>query len=590
MASVVATAEQDMVIVTSESGERIDLASARDDLIQSYSLFEESTEGIVLPFPSEMIREWDMMQSQRRMDLYGQVADLVEYLQVKTIRIYPYEYQVRWISRMTEMLDRYRMAVDTTPLSGGKTFMQIHVAQNRGMEVLVICPAGIKGVWKSMTPCVTSLTVISYGSLGSKRAKTGDGTTVLKHGLLTRTDSTTVVRNREGHMDEHYHVDFAATTALRELCARGIMVIIDEVQNIKNKSCQNAACVAVVDAVRSSSSSIVTLLSGSPFDKKEHAVNLMRTLGFIRHPNLLRVLPGRDRQIRYYGLQEMIDSSSKLNDMLTRTVIRQSGGMPTNKKEADSMVWNLYLRIVKPLMTGGTCRPPILHKMTLTNTLFVLSDEDATRYIFALGELKAALRFDESTGVILGCEHTTMMAALTNMEGACCNRIGAEAITVLNNNGMAQVIIFCTFMHTYDALTKIITAKGFEVGILNGTVPINKRDNVISRFQSGELRVLLVGVAVGGAGLNLHDRLGGRPRHSFIFPSFNAINMYQATGRTYRPGTKSDATCEFVYCAQMEAVKIINAIHEKSGIIRNTLSNEESEKIILPGEYPYITR
>lgn len=577
-----------VITVLSNEGERIALASEAQDLVETYDRLREGIPlNWTLPFSSEMIGVWDFVHSARALYLYPRVKEVFDYLGVGQLSLHLQDHQHAWTEHLLEILATHQVAIDTTPLGGGKTYQNAYAAQALGLRVLAICPASVKPVWEAMRPALPGLIVMSYGELRSERK--GDGSRTLKHGYLVRHDNSSIEINSKNENTLIHHVEFSPTQALRDLCASGLFVVIDEFQKIKNLSAQQKACQAVIGAVREGKLSVASLLSGSPLDKLEHCANLMRTLGFIHHPYLLRVLPGYNRDVQYLGLKELIESVRTLDQHTTERVIRQTG-MPQRRNEADKLVWELFKRVVKPTIAGGSPKPIIPYKENTSNTLFILSDEDATRYTFAVGELKASLIFDPMTGAILGTDHITMMTALENMEAAACNAVAKDVVGRLSRDPMCQAIVFCTFRRTYALLSDILEISGYEVGILSGAVGQSKRNETVDRFQRGELRVMIAGVEVGGVGLSFHDRLGGRRRYSWIFPSWNAISMYQCTGRTYRPGVKSDTSCEFVYCAQMPAGKIIDAIHRKSEVIRETLANPDAGSIKLPGEYPFITR
>lgn len=63
----------------------------------------------------------------------------------------------------------------------------------------------------------------------------------------------------------------------------GTLLIIDEIQNIKNVSSQFLACQKLIQEIveafsTADNKSRVLLLSGSPIDRQEHALHLFRSL------------------------------------------------------------------------------------------------------------------------------------------------------------------------------------------------------------------------------------------------------------------------------------------------------------------------
>ena len=575
------------VTVTSNEGELIELLSDREDLMSTYALFSGGVpDGVPLPFSSEMVRTWDFVHSARALYLYPEVKDVFTYLGVGILSLSAKEHQEEWVREMLGLYEAYGVVQDTSPLGSGKTFMQCLMAQLLGLMVLVICPANVKPVWEVMEPTVPGLIVLSYDEVRSTRK--GDGERVLKHGLLRRVDTTTQVTKRTGNVvivEDRHHVEFFPTQKLKDLCDAGLLVILDEVQGVKNLSIQQAACEKIVWEAMDAPGSLVSLLSGSPFDKADHSVSFVKTLGYVRKEVLVKREKGKG--LVYHGLEELLVACRKLNRPMTLSMERAS--QVKDAASAREMVWKLYKAVIKPKIAGGARAPRIDFTNTITNTLFILPADDLTRYIFAIGELKAALQFDEATGAVSSVDHTTMMTALENMEGAMLPSVAKDALWKLDTIPGSQVIIFCTFISTYESIENLISTH-YDVGIVNGRVSKARRQEVIQDFQAGRIRVLVIGLKVGGVGLSLHDRIGGRTRHSYVFHWWEAIAMYQATQRGYRMGTMSDATCTFAHCAQMPCMKMIDALHKKSDVMREVLADKESYKVRLPGEYKYVVR
>ena len=587
MASDAIRDRNDTITVSSEDGEIVELMSTREDLQETYSTLRDGIpENWTLPFSADMISMWDVVQHTRALHLYPYVSTVFDHLGVVQLSLAAQEHQTAWIEHMLDILAKYRILGDTTPLGGGKTYMHCLLAQMLQTPMLVICPANVIPVWEVMRVTVPSLTVLSYDKLRSKR-KGVDGTRELKHGLLHRTDTTETYTKDNGEKVEVHHCEFSATDKLVGMCASGLMVVIDEVQGIKNRSGQQRACREVIRTARSSPNAFVTLLSGSPFDKVEHVTNLMMSMGIIKDTMLIQSHFGKN--VKYLGLQEMIYECKKIDPIMTNATIR---AMPQAKArdDADKIVYKLYNRVIKPALVGGAPRPKIDYKQYVSNTSFVFSDEDAIRYAAALTDLRHAVNTDRDTGRVISVEFTTMASALARMEAYACPSVVKDATARLRRVQSSQVIIFCTYLETYKILEADFKKQGFRVSILNGEVSMQKRTEVIAAFQVGDIDVLVAGVKVGGVGLSLHDRRGGHSRFSYIFPTWEAIPMYQCTGRTYRPGTLSDTWIDFVYCAQFPAVKVIDAMHKKSKVIRKSLANPDAARIRLPGEFPEVKR
>lgn len=90
-----------------------------------------------------------------------------------------------------------------------------------------------------------------------------------------------------------------------------------------------------------------------------------------------------------------------------------------------------------------------------------------------------------------------------------------------------RVVVFLTFNDSLQALSERLNG----IPIISG---IHKnRQEVIDKFQADEIPILGVNTAAGGVGIGLH---GKKPRATLLTPSFNPIDILQATYRTPRVG------------------------------------------------------
>ena len=107
-----------------------------------------------------------------------------------------------------------------------------------------------------------------------------------------------------------------------------------------------------------------------------------------------------------------------------------------------------------------------------------------------------------------------------------------------------KVIHFVSFTDTSEHLEVLHRKARHQFGRIDGRVSESDRQMYISSFQSGMLDGLIVNIQSGGVGLNLQDTIGNAPRTAILNLTDSATWFRQATGRTFRDGTKSP--CRFV--------------------------------------------
>lgn len=124
-----------------------------------------------------------------------------------------------------------------------------------------------------------------------------------------------------------------------------------------------------------------------------------------------------------------------------------------------------------------------------------------------------------------------------------------------------SVVVFCNFRATLDALHEKL--RGLGVGVVAGGQSAAVRQQAIDDFQSDRIRVILVQIQSGGAGLSLHDLNGAYPRLALIFPCFSAVDLRQSTGRIHRAGAKSKAVQRILFAAGTVEERVMAKLNTK---------------------------
>jgi SNF2 family DNA or RNA helicase len=133
-------------------------------------------------------------------------------------------------------------------------------------------------------------------------------------------------------------------------------------------------------------------------------------------------------------------------------------------------------------------------------------------------------------------------------------------------------LIFTQYVRMGDMLKEAIQAKfGEEVLFLNGSVPKTARDNMISRFQNGDVKVFILSLKAGGTGLNLTAA-----NHVMHFDRWwNPAVENQATDRAYRIGqTKFVQVHKFVTIGTLEE-KIDEMLQRKQSLNDTIITSEQ---------------
>ena len=186
---------------------------------------------------------------------------------------------------------------------------------------------------------------------------------------------------------------------------------------------------------------------------------------------------------------------------------------------------------------------PELPPKTESDHLVALTREQVGLYEAVVRETMAAIRASEGIqrrGLVLKlitqlkqiCNHP---AQFLREEGPLAGRSGKlEALEELLDVVLAEgesALVFTQYVGMGTLLMRHL-ADRCPVAFLHGGVPVRRRDEMVRRFQSADVRVLLVSLRAGGFGLNL-----ARATHVMHFDRWwNPAVEDQATDRAHRIG------------------------------------------------------
>jgi SNF2 family DNA or RNA helicase len=145
-----------------------------------------------------------------------------------------------------------------------------------------------------------------------------------------------------------------------------------------------------------------------------------------------------------------------------------------------------------------------------------------------------------------------LLAALTRMRQLCCHPrlvyprtpLGSskevyliELLAELREGGH-KVLVFSQFRSFLELLAPRLRQHGFRVLVLDGTTPVEARQERIAAFQSGAADVFLISLKAGGFGLNLT----AADTVIHLDPWWNPAVEDQATARAHRIGQQKPVT------------------------------------------------
>lgn len=536
------------------------------------------------------------------------------------IKLYPN--QVDHFNRVFNIISNQKGYIDNSPTGAGKTFVvaklcqSVDDGQGGKMMPLVICKAALTGMWKKVFDAygIKYLDIISYEKFRGRKGSAPSNP------WLTRVDEVTVGPKGRAKT-KTYFIPTPKLISLRD-GTKPFLVVIDESQSVKNAgAAQTKAVNEILKVVDESQYGRFALISASPLDKEEQALNTMRLLGILRSKNTY-VKP-RGEPIRLTGLQEIIDAARNINLAATQRVM--ANYKTIEPKEIPRIVFRLFVEVIKPSLAskmppivayvktvgsagatasaaeGSAAAPAIEQRLIndVKNGYYNLDKEDEKNLNDAVASLEQQVNFirtQNALGQAIGVpNYTPQLRAIEKAKIPLLLRLGMDVLTD-SKNPEAKVIYMLNYTENIDLIAQQINnIFPGQVLIYDGRLKkVQDKDAVIAAFNSvPQYRVLVAQIKTGSVGISLHDTVGDAPRTMFISPNFSIQDMFQAAGRVYRQGVKSQPRVRIVYGKGDNAkeTKILNGLAQKSAVVRAVVGTDQDieAQAKLPAEYPVYT-
>ncbi|MGW7072673.1 DEAD/DEAH box helicase [Streptomyces sp. NPDC054855] len=406
------------------------------------------------------------------------------------------DYQLRglaWLDRMTS-LGLGGCLADDMGLGKTVTLIALHLHRARPEPTLVVCPASLLGNWqREIERFAPGVPVRRFHGTGRSLDGDLDGGFVLTTYGTMRTSSAELAAHKWG------------------------LVVADEAQHVKNPHA------ATAKALRTIPSAARVALTGTPV---ENNLSELWALLDWTTPGLLG--PLKSFRARHARLAE--------------------GGEFAENDEAMARL----ARLVRPfLLRRKKSDPgiaPELPPKTETDHPVTLTREQASLYEAVVRETLA--RIEASDGIARRGLVMKLLMALKQIcnhpaqylkDGALATRAGRsrsgklELLDELLDTILAEdgcVLIFTQYVEMARLLASHLSGRGIGTQLLHGGTPVKRREEMVDRFQSGEVPVFLLSLKAAGTGLNLT-----RAGHVIHYDRWwNPAVEEQATDRAYRIG------------------------------------------------------
>jgi len=475
-------------------------------------------------------------------------------------------HQVEHFKTIYEILKKYPLFIDTSIMGSGKTYTTLLLAKQFSMSIGVICPkGGIMDNWRNVAKLlgVKVEFVEGYDSLRGKRS--------------------TLIEQQEYEDDGNIEINYAPSDYFMKLVKTNFMLVFDEFHKIKNKSARALCCRNLAKACMRGGTCRLGFLSASPYDKTEHIINLLYTMGFITNAKLADYNPGTGKYT-LLGIQEVINKALRINKDETQKIINETDDFRGSKGK--DFLRKIFINSLKPSLVSCMPPPNIDATLSVMNGYYKFDNKAQEDILHdAIQSLSAWYIINQKEGKK---NFNGLSLILKGLEKAKLPLFVKKAKEILENDDYGKVVLFVNYIDNLRYLMNEL--KDYGVVDIQGKLTVEQRSKNINAFQepTSDVRVIVGTTITGGVGVNLHDTNGRFPRTMFITPTFNMIEIHQATGRIYRVGTKSNANVRFVYGnipSKDEESRIINSLARKSEVIKEILDKQVESGVKFPSDY-----
>ena len=496
------------------------------------------------------------------------------------------EIQEKHFAIMKDIITKNKYALDTSEKGAGKTYTAIAMINaflngelsEKGVKpkyvVYITFKANLPKVKKTLEDYgIKDSIVISFEGMRSNAVREKGGK-ILPHGLL----------HREDKGDD---TTFELTKLAKKMIKEGCLLIMDEVQALKNNNLQYRACRTLEHTIITTENpSLVLEMSNTPAGDIEHFMNIMYRFDLIHEYEV--TIKGKDykKLVLYtaqfgnanyipYGILDIIraardfDKEETIKVLANHEVRFRTGKEDDdeikvrglNKDNTKALGYDLYEKVIVKHISHAMPAPEGREgvEVTITNSFLRASDEDYKLIKKEINGLIEITKYDPATKTFDVSEGKVPITAIgkpiQRIEASMSNIFIRKTREVLDENENSKVVIALTRKNNIRNIAGAL--KKYGVLIVWGKDPVTgktykaeDRQEIIDKFNRAntKYRVLIGIMSAISTGVDLDDKDGRFPRTALAFPVFSFFAANQFTGRFLRGQTTASSTnIMFVY-------------------------------------------
>lgn len=471
--------------------------------------------------------------------------------------------QIEHFEKLKEIFARSFFAFDLSMLGTGKTYIGLKMYETLKLKhLVVIAPVSVLNKWDELTE--GEYNGFSYAAFRS----TSKSNKLLKF---------------ETH-PELPGCCFEPTDYTKRVAEQGVLLVIDESQNLKNNTLQNVAVQVFVKELKKNPQNKILFLSGSPFDKKEHALNYITLLG-LTGGLPITVYDKTSRMYNPEGFYTLIDNLKRISREDTEKHIVDIIPEVTNIRVLTLKVYDLFIDVIKK--HNSSSMKEIMTDLVITkqNSHYIEPDLTLTQtidqHLDTIGSALAEWDYNQNRQLL----KSFITTALVGIENCKLNIFVRLIVSTLKKT-TNKIVIGLNYTWSQVILHQLLTHYNVKSSLLNGSVSKADRKEIIGLFNRNDnnLRVLICNIEVISTGIDLDDKHGDRPRTVYLSPNYSTIAQYQVSHRVLRLDTKSSSTINMVVVKDHSEISMLNILSRKSEVMKSTMVTDNIIEFF-PGHY-----
>jgi hypothetical protein len=382
---------------------------------------------------------------------------------------------------------------------------------------------------------------------------------------------------------------FQVTPTYTQLVEEGVLLIVDEIQNIKNVTAQLFAVQAMVIEVMKTGPSRLLMLSASPIDKVTQAVEVFRGLGILLEP-LTQYNPALASNV-WTGLRAIHNFCLGINPSATR----ETQGKQYYEVTNDPYVYRLFQNVlVRHCSSSMIPAPHPSVRLTKANAYYYIDQQGEEILKRGMHVLTTETNFNGQHVQWDAQRISSISRALQVIETGKIQLFVRITREHLAANPQAKVVIAVNYTETLKDLRLFLNE--FAPLSLEGCMSTAQREKSLRLFAepSTAHRLMLCNQSVASTGIDLDDKHGEYPRLCLVNSTYSSIIAFQLGHRFLRMDTRSNAAVHFVFalrrgrtpaeCGDIVELKVLDALSRKSTVMRET-TGMEVDDVQYPGEH-----